>query len=608
MQFLGNGRLSSWATHQGGGGLLWRDQAITRWTNPRLGESQGYWLYINDKSVDDIWSVAQQPTRHADDEIQVTFDAHKIRYSCERHGLVSHLDAVVSPTDDIDIRRITLSNRMPVSRQIELSSYAEVVLGQSRDDNRHPAFSKLFVKSAFLPEQSALLFQRRPRDAGGKPPVLLHTVVFEDPAIDVVAYESDRERFIGRGGDMKHPEGLTHTGLCQSAAWTLDTIMSLSVKVTLAPFETKQLAFLTAVGESRQSVIDIIKRYPAPNLEWVFENARIRSQRELSQLGLSPGSLPNAQLLASVLLQPHPSLSPVVGITDIQAGNQASLWQFGISGDLPILLMRMADDSSNEMLELLIRCQHLWRYKGFKVDLVILRRGLAGYEEPLRERIMSTLRDTDTLGYLGRNGGVHLLSIDHLDSAKIQTIESLSTVVLDDQLGDLDTNLQPLFARLQTMPSFDPLLLLPFKDIEQIERPHHLQFDNEFGGFDRERREYLIHLEPGEQTPSPWCNVLANSDFGTIVSESGLGFTWAINSGEFQLTPWSNDPVLDSPSEVLYLRDEMQGQVWSITPLPKAEAVSCQIQHGLGYTRWRQNSHGLEQELLSFVLSLDRQN
>ena len=102
-------------------------------------------------------------------------------------------------------------------------------------------------------------------------------------------------------------------------------------------------------------------------------------------------------------------------------------------------------------------------------------------------------------------------------------------------------------------------------------------------------------------TPAPWVNVIANPGFGTLVSETGAGFTWHGNSQRNRLTQWSNDPVMDPPSEAVYIRDEETGVYWTPTASPIREETAYRARHGAGYTVFEHNSHGIEQELTVFV-------
>jgi cyclic beta-1,2-glucan glucanotransferase len=600
MHLIGNGRMAMWISEAGGGGLFWKNMALTRWRPDPTRDRHGYWIYLRDVESGALWSVGRRPTGTMSDDARVIFHQHMVEMFRRDHDITVRMEVTVAPGDDVEIRRMILVNEGNTKRTIDLTSYAEVVLAPSLDDERHPAFSKLFVGSAYLPEYQGLLFSRRARRPEIQPPFLLHKLVTEDMDIKVADYETDREKFVGRDHSMRRPQGLVD-GLSRTTGWTLDPIMSLQLCVHLKPMETKEFSFITIAGASRDAVLEIARRYDTPSFGLVFAEALRESARDVSRLELSPACLPEIQALASLLVQPSATLR--VAPTAISANTHAQfeLWRFGISGDLPILLVRMGDGQGSGLLDMLVRAQQLWRRSGMFMDIVVLRTGTASYDEPVRERVLSILRDAHAYGFLGRKGGIHLLSTSQMDERTRHAVEAAAHVVIDEGRGSLDDTLDRMLENRLLPPRFEPIVAVVHETITPLERPDNLAFDNEYGGFDTESGEYVIHLEPGAHTPSPWCNVLANGIFGSIVSEAGLGFSWAINSGENRLTPWSNDPVANTPGEIVYLRDETTAEVWTPTPAPLGHGADCQIWHGKGHSRWVQRSRALEQELLAFV-------
>jgi len=604
IQLIGNDRMAAWISESGAGRLSWRDEALTRWVPDPTRDAQGYWIYVRDADTGNVWSVGRQPCGKTGQDAKVIFHQHMVEMFRRDDGIAVRMESTIAPGDDIDIRRITVVNEGNSARRIEFTSYAEVTLAPPLDDERHPAFSKLFIGSSFIPEHNGLLFERRLRRPETLHPLLLHKLVFDDPWIELAGYETDRARFVGRNDNMRQPPGLFGEP-SRTIGWTLDPIMALRARVQLNPMETKQFTFVTIAGKSRASVLEVAERYSSPSFDWVFLDARREAAREMGRLEIDPARLPEIQALASLLVHSHSVLRAAPPGVDANNHGQPNLWQFGISGDLPILVLRMGEDDSSGLLELLIRAQRLWRRSGMIMDLVVVRTETAGYEEPLRERILSILRDTHASGFLGRTGGIHLLSANAMAAESGRGLEAAAHIVLDDDGAPLVGKLDRVLEQRARPPQFKATAAPDYEPMEPLERPIGLIFDNEFGGFEPDSGDYLIHLDGNETTPAPWCNILANDGFGTIVSESGLGFTWAVNSGENRLTPWSNDPVADPPGEVLYLRDEETAEFWTVTPAPLGAGSPCQIRHGAGYTSWLQRSHGMEQELLVFVAAND---
>jgi len=604
IQTLGNGRLCSWVSAAGAGGLRWNDQALTRWRPDATRDDCGLWIYFQDTENGSLWSAGRQPTGRGSEDSRAVFHAHRVELHRRERGIATHLDVAVVPGDDLEIRRLTITNERDETRTLRVTSYAEVVLAPPLEDERHPAYSKLFVRSEWLPRVNGLLFTRRPRRPLEQPPALLHRVILSDPRVEYCGHESDRATFLGRGGDMRRPHGAAHAASDRSG-FTLDPVMSLQLRVTLGPYERCDLAFVTLAGGSRESVLESAGRYETlAALDWAVADAGADAARDLQQRGIPSSDLRHLQALGSLLLTPCGTLG---GEREHKLANklgQSRLWGLGISGDHPILLLKAADSPRAELLEQVVRAHGYWQRRGIRVDLVVMRRGVSGYVETLREQLSALLAASGASGGLGHRAGIHLVLADQVHEDELRLLEACAHVVLDDARGSLADQL----AAAEPLPSDPPQFLAPgpFATAEpasprSIDRPRDLLFDNELGGFTPDGREYVIHLEAGAQTPAPWVNVLANDEFGCIVSEAGGGFTWSGNSGENRITPWSNDPVADPPSEALLLRDEQTGEVFSVTPQPAGGATTCQVRHGAGRTRWRRASHELDQELEIFV-------
>jgi cyclic beta-1,2-glucan synthetase len=603
VQLLGNGRLSSWISEAGAGALHWHDQHLTRWMPDTTCEACGVWLYVRDEESGALWSGARQPTGVVPDEASVLFHAHLAEFHRRDHGIALRMEVAVSPVDDVDIRRVGIRNESERSRQLVFTSYGEVVLAPPLDDERHPAFSKLFVASEWSPASNSLLFTRRPRHPNEHRAVLLHTVVFEpSTAVQVVGYETDRRKFLGRHGDLRRPYGALET-LSGTTGWTLDPIFALQLRVIVEPGEGVEFAFVTAAAGSHESVVEMAERYATPTaLELAIEDAATEAAHEAQRLALEPPQLPQLQTLASLLLSSHAALRTPLAQRAANRLGQSRLWGLGISGDLPILLVRASDPHGDGFLGALVRAQALWHRRGFAVDLVVLRGGESSYAEPMRERLFALLREIGSHAPAGRRGSTHLLFADQIHEDELRLLECSARAILDDAKGDLARQLGAIGDEPAELPAFQPVEARPNDAATpDVPRPDGLLFDNGVGGFSADGRQYVIYRPPREPTPAPWCNVIANDDFGCLVSEAGLGFTWAGNSGEHRLTPWTNDPVVDPQGEAIYLRDEETADVWTTTPSPAGAGTACEIRHGAGYTQWTRQGRGFAQRLVVFV-------
>jgi len=599
IQLLGNGSLSARISHSGGGGLYYKNLALTRVSPERLLASEGYRIHLRVRDTNAQCWIGNARSSNEDSNVVTTFSQHGVDIVHRIQELSARLEIMIAPDENLDVRRLSIVNEGLKGQHITLTSFAEVVLAPVAEDERHPAFCKMFVGSRDERSIDGVSFVRRSRDEQTATPVLLHRLVSDDKGVALSGWETDRHRWYSRDDRSLAAWSVPET-LSNTTGWTLDPIMSLQASVTLAAGETKRLCFVTSIADNRADVLRLTKDIAMPALDRLFVNIPWAIAREVHRLGLQDEELPQLQKLASLILYPVAVMRAVQPLHLGVLPQQSELWRFGISGDLPLILVRVHDIAETKILELLIRAQALWRRRGMLVDIGVLRLSQAGYEDPLRERIMEVLRDTHNTGWFGRHGGVHLIPTGQLSEHSINVVLATAAVVLDtdrtldERLGDaLGSSSRPPYLTVIDKPEYSK--------IDEVCKPSDLLFDNGIGGFDTASDEYVMQLDATVSTPAPWCNVLANKRFGTLISEQGLGFTWAQNSGEHRLTPWSNDPVRDKQGEQLWLRDEITGDIWTLSPNSGRIECPVQVRHGFGYSRWLCNNYGLEQEQLVFV-------
>ena len=599
---LGNGRMSCRLTEAGAGALFWRDHAITRCISDQTLDDGGLWIYVQDKNQKRVWSVGRQPTANGGAEFDVVFHPHMMELHRREHGVAIRTGISIGAADDIEVRRITVVNETNRARSLSFTSYGEVVLAPARDDARHPAFSKLFVEGTHIPPLNALVFARRSRSIDDHFPVIMHRLIADSSAVTYAGFEMDRERFLGRNEKSARPRGLEE-GLSGSQGATLDPIMALRADVELAPYATEQLAFATIVGPSRQAVNAAAMRYDTlASFEWLLADANAEAAREAGELGLAAARFPELQALLSSLMAAHSELRAMPDKVDANQLGQQHLWGLGISGDDPLLLVKTRNTEQPTLIRNLVRAHQFWRRRGVGIDLVLLTHAATGYADDARGELHQLLQDLDAAEWLGRRAGIHLVRADQISKEQTRLLEVCASAILDADGDPLRAQLDARRFRPRPLPRLEATRVPSRKQRgPELTRPENLLFDNGLGGFSPDGREYVIHLAPGQSTPAPWSNVLANDRFGCLVTEAGGGYTWSGNSGEFRLTPWTNDPVLDPASESLYLRDEETTEVWTPTPGPAGADLPNQIRHGAGYSEWRQNGRGLTSCVRVFV-------
>lgn len=600
--FLSNGTYSVMVTNGGGGYSRWKDRTVTRYREDITRDCWGTFFYLKDVESGRVWSAAHQPSLAEPDDYHVTFSADKAEFRRTDNDVETHTEVIVSPEDDAEVRRITISNHRDVPLNLEVTSYFEVTLAQRGADHAHMTFGNLFVETEAVESLNTLLFTRRPRSAEEHRCWGFHTLACDLVDACTWSYETDRAAFLGRLKTPLNADAIWGDGrLTGTVGAVLDPICSIRQTLVIGAHETARVAFVTGVADSREKVIALAEKYhDGRSAQRAADLAWSTSQIELRDLGVTPEDAVTFQRLASRLLLTDPA-SRLKVTTEVENRLPLSaLWSLGISGDLPILLVKVERLEETPLVRQALLAHQYWRSKGFIAELVILNTKPSAYASELDGRLRMLMRTGHALQLIDRPGGVYLQTADQMPSEVANLLESVARAVLSGDSG-------PLLLQLNQRGQHPapPGLLVPAEQPvtdspAPFERPV-LAFDNGYGGFDPRTGEYVIVLEGDDATPAPWVNVLANPEFGSMVSEAGIGCTWARNSHENRITTWNNDPVSDGSGEMIYVRDELTGEFWCPTPLPIRDEAPYVVRHGRGYTRFEHATHGITHRLDWFV-------
>lgn len=603
VHLLSNGRYHLVISGAGGGCSRWMDLAVTRWREDSTRDCWGSFVYLRDTASGDFWSTTYQPTLRETEKYEAIFSQSRAEFRQRHSGLEVHTEICISPEDDVEIRRITLTNRSSVARTIEVTSYAEVVLARPADDAAHPAFSNLFVQTEFVRESSAILCTRRARSQDEEPPWLLHMMVGQGGEQGPVSCETDRAKFVGRGGTLVNPAAMHEISpLSNTVGSVLDPIISLRRTVTLAPNEIGIVNLVVGVAKNRESALTHVEQYQSARMsERAFDLAWTHSQVTLHHLSVTEAEAQLYGRLASALIYADTARRAGPGVLRKNRRGQTGLWSYGISGDDPIMLLRISDSEKIEIVRQVIRAHSYWRMKGLAVELVILNEDVSVYRQSLQDEITSLISSGIEAQILDQRGGIFVRRLEQVPHEDLVLLESVARIVLSDEKGSFMQQIERQGATDFIVPALiaasaagQAALVAPLPARDLI-------FSNGLGGFTRDGQEYVITLQPGQVTPAPWVNVLANPNFGTVVSESGSAYTWVENAHAFRLTPWNNDPVQDTTGEAFYIRDEQTGQFWSPTPSPARGATPYVIRHGFGYSVFEHTENGIRTELWIYV-------
>jgi len=604
VQLLSNGRYHVMLTHSGGGYSRWKDLAVTRWREDSTCDNWGSFCYLRDVTSGDVWSTTHQPTLKQADKYEAIFSEARAEFRRTDFDLDTHTEIAVSAEDDVEMRRITITNRSRKARTIEVTSYAEVVLAPLAADALHPAFSNLFVQTEIIRHRQAILGTRRPRSRTEAAPWMMHQMAAHGAIIEDISYETDRMRFIGRGNTVADPSAMSASGaLSGTDGSVLDPIVAIRYRIRIEAERSAIINIASGISESRDGALSLVEKYQDRRLaDRVFELAWTHSQAILQQINATEAEAQLYGCLAGKIIYASASLRAEAALLMQNHRGQSGLWGYSISGDLPIVLLKIGDPDKIDLVRQLVRAHAYWRLKGLAADLVIWNEDHTGYRQQLNDQIMGLIAAGVEAHVIDRPGGIFVRSAEHIPHEDRILLQTVARAIIADNQGDLADQIHRNDHRTAM-----PALLEP-------SRPHvaessaatdaarsDLMSFNGLGGFTPDGREYVISTTHALITPAPWVNVLANPNFGTVISESGRAYTWSENAHEYRLTPWHNDPVSDSSGEALYLRDEESGHYWSPMPLPCRGATGYATRHGFGYSVFEHSEDGIHSEAWVYV-------
>ncbi|MEO8847982.1 MAG: cyclic beta 1-2 glucan synthetase, partial [Casimicrobiaceae bacterium] len=606
VQLLSNGSYHVSVTDAGGGASRWNDLALTRWRDDATCDDRGSFYYLRDVDSGRLWSAAHQPTRAPADSYRSRFTQGRAEFIRRDGDIDTHTTVAVASAFDVELRRVRIVNHGASVSEIDVTSYMEIVLGDANADRAHPAFANLFVETEWLEETDAILCTRRPQQEGAPAPWMFHLLSCADGNARGISFDTDRRQFIGRCCSTQDAAALSQRTLGGSVGAVLDPIAALRTCVTLTPGGTATLDFFTGVAATREACVALAQRCRVANCAAAL----------LAEPAAQPGakaahdaSAESYRRLAASMLYANPSLRADAATLAQNTRGQSGLWGFRISGDLPIALLWMSASGKVEFVREMVLAHAYWRAHGLASDLVIVT-------ATPRDAVMRAVDEAGGTALVDQRGGIIVLVDAELDEGARILLQTVARVVVRDDRGTLAQQLDDCTsaAHARDLPAssgersaaasdapVSPATRTVPEEVQPDADREALALGNGIGGFSADGREYVIHVSAACPTPQPWVNVLANPEFGTLVSESGSANTWSENAQAFRLTPWSNDAVADANTEAIYIRDEDSGHFWSPTLLPCGGTQSHTVRHGFGYSIFTHAHDGIDAELGIFV-------
>jgi cyclic beta-1,2-glucan synthetase len=630
-------------TNGGGGYSRYTDLAVSRWRADGTEDSTGQFCYLKDLGTGRAWSTAHQPTCATADWYLAVLATDRVTFHRGDGDLETRMEIVVVPDDAAEVRRVTITNHGDVPREVEITSYGEIVLASPAADRAHPAFSNLFVETDWHDWCSAVSATRRPRSQSERTAWAMHVLSADggdDVRIAAPTCETDRARFIGRGRSTRRPAVLDVDGaLSGTTGAVLDPIFSIRVRLRIPPKRSASAAFTTLVASTRERAFELADRYhDARAAQRALDLAWTSAQVELRELNITPSDAAVYQQLAGHLFFSNPGLRAPESELRSNRGSQPELWKHGLSGDWPILLAPIESADGLPTLRELLGAHRYLRRRGMMLDLVVLNMRATGYLQELQDAVSQSVLGSSESAMLDQPGGVFIRRLESFGDLDLRMLRSTARVHLPcdgrslrrllaaavpvelDQ-EDRDQSAPPRVAERSTPQSSRRVHRTPARAAEPsgavplaagagtsahdgsssessraaAPSAQGLAF-NGLGGLTPEG-DYEIVVRGTTVPPAPWSNVIANERGGFTVSESGSGCTWVGNSHFFRLTPWANDPVTDPPGEVLYIRDEDTGEFWSATPAPVRSDRTFVVRHGAGFSSFSHERAGIASTL-----------
>ncbi len=608
---LSNGTYAVMLSENGGGYSRWRDLLVTRWREDPTRDHWGSFLLLRDEVGGTVWSATPQPFGGVGDSVATSLDDGCAVFTRREGFIESTLRVAVAADADIELRQLTVTNVGDTARTLSVTSYAELILGSSGSDSAHPAFSKLFVHTEWEAQHRVLLATRRKGAKGDAEIWAAHAMQIEGQSeLRAIEHETDRARFVGRcrtlGTALAMEPG---SELSNTIGTVLDPIFSFRQHITVASGASTTILLWTQLADSRAGALALTAQLGHPGAaEELFVGAARHADAVRERLHVTSMHTEQFSPWLSAVLYSNPRQRPSAELLTRGSGGPQTLWPAGISGDRPIMLLRIGQPVALHHVDSVLLAQRYWRSSGMAVDVVLLNTAADTRGDTLHDSLTARIAAQQTWladGTATLKTDAFVLRAAAISNELRDGLLAAARVCVD--AGDAEPAAligavpEP---RVVNVGTRIPVATLAVQDPSATAEP--LEFSNGHGGFSDSGRTYSIDLHDERGTPAPWVNVIANPAFGFLVSAEGGGYTWSINSQQNPITPWPNDPVSDSPHEVLYVRDEDSAALWSATALPiRVPDARYDARHGKGYSHFTSNAHGIDLELTMCVPSSD---
>ncbi|MDR1391629.1 MAG: hypothetical protein LBJ09_00330 [Clostridiales bacterium] len=578
-------------TDFGTGYLKFSNIFLTRFREDVISGIYGIFFYIRNLTNEKMWSASFAPSFTKPSKYEVEYKSHLATFSRCDENILTTMQVIVSNKHSVELRKIKITNKSTEELSFDLTSYMEITLCPIEADIAHMSFSNLFIQTEYLNDTNSIIANRRPRSQNEQKHFLFHTLL-KNVDKNKITYETDRMKFLGRNKTVLNPKELKkYDELSGTTGAVLDPIASIRTKFTLKPNECKSFTFATGYSPSRSEAINTIKYYQNSTFEKILSLSEGKSEIENKYFGFSSIEQKLYYKLLSKIIFSQPKPKELEIFTEKNTKGQDGFWQYGISGDNPIITLQIIDGNF-EYIKQILNAHEFWKHKLFKVDLILI------YEN-FEEKIINLVNSRYLINFKNTSDGIFILNRKNLNDEFINLLFAGSRIVINDKEFSNILENKPNILNKKEFPFaldfFNYSLKPPEIDMSK------LKFWNGYGGFDVASNEYVIILKNNESTPLPWVNVISNPKLGFVISEKGGGYTWCENSRENRLTPWFGDTLTDQTGEKLYICDNKTGCVFSPFENFSKNTNEHIVRHGIGYTTFENTTNKIYQNLKMFV-------
>jgi len=567
----------------------------------------GICFYIKDVKNKNLWTNTLKPNISTPSKYIVNFAPDRNKY-LRTDGLIDTITKItISPDDDVEIRQIELKNNSNEEVYLEITSYFEPILSRIDDHIAHPAFCNLFLSYEYIEELNGIMIKRRSRDKSKNDKYALVLFFPDEDILGDYEYEIDKTKFIGRDRSILNPIALESEKILQKQMnMTLNPIVALRRTIKIESNKSKKLNLILLFSENREDIIKTAEKYNSKDaVNRIFSLSRAKSIIEARYSNLKAKQINTFQKIAGYLLNSNLIRNFNIKNIDCKNKSQCDLWKFGISGDNPILLVKIKYVNDVETVKELLKAHEYLRLKNVVFDLVILNEEKNSYEKYVNEALLSAVLSSNSSYLLNSFGGIFILDSNNLKKEEKDLLQLVSSMIFDAHRGGIEEQIDELEDDIKgELPNYvlekEKRELYKEYNNDLLALPE-LKYFNELGGFLENGKEYIIKLNKETKTPMPWSNILVNKQFGTLVTAAGGGYTWNKNSRENRLTTWYNETIEDIPAEVIYIKDKEEKTSWSITLNPKSNSQDYIAKFGFGYSEFINSNLGISTNLNIFV-------